>query len=112
MKLTESIKENPQDYFVYDLVDWFAATAYVVGDRCFHNGEGYKCIADNTDQEPGIAANWFDYWSLLSPQQVYVKPNRDVSSEYPSAKAFRKKVFSRGKQKPGPLGHDSLLGNF
>ncbi len=32
---------------------------------CFNNGETYACIADNTNKEPGVAADWEDYWVLV-----------------------------------------------
>jgi len=59
---------------------WVVTTDYQVDDAVTNGGETYVCIADHTasaTDEPGVGANWEDYWILID----YVES--DVFSYYP-----------------------------
>lgn len=53
---------------------WTTSTVYVTGDAVSNNGSSYVAIQNHTSgttTEPGVGANWEDYWMLLaSPQQT------------------------------------------
>ena len=59
---------------------WVISTDYQVDDAVTNGGETYVCIQNHTasaTDEPGVGANWEDYWILLT----YVET--DIFSYYP-----------------------------
>lgn len=45
---------------------WSSMTNYVADDAVSHNGASYICISGNVSTEPGVAAGWDQYWSVLA----------------------------------------------
>lgn len=46
--------------------EWDSGTAYVENDAVSHNGSSYVAVQGSTNVEPGVDANWEDYWMLLA----------------------------------------------
>jgi hypothetical protein len=44
----------------------YSLVANTSHDRVTHGGSAYYCIATNTDKEPGVHADWEDYWVLTT----------------------------------------------
>lgn len=56
---------------------WVVTTVYAVGDLVSNGGTNYYCYAAHTaaaGDEPGVGANWADYWHALE-DDVYEIPN-------------------------------------
>jgi hypothetical protein len=53
--------------------EWQPATGYSEGESVSNNGSSYVAVQDHTsdtdDDEPGVGANWEDYWQLISAAQ-------------------------------------------
>lgn len=48
---------------------WVTSTVYTVGQAVSHNGSSYVVIQNHTSgslSEPGVGADWEDYWMLLA----------------------------------------------
>lgn len=54
---------------------WLIATAYTAGLAVTNGGDTYYCYADHTaaaGNEPGVGANWQDFWTLLPDGQIEI----------------------------------------
>lgn len=54
---------------------WATSTAYVPGNHVANGGANYYCYAGHTSSatdEPGVGANWADYWHLLTSDIVEI----------------------------------------
>ncbi len=49
---------------------WSGATSYVATNAVSHNNYNWICIANNTNKEPGVDANWPTYWRQRGPYFV------------------------------------------
>jgi hypothetical protein len=61
---------------------WTTATSYSVSDAVSHNGSSYAARQAHTSgasTEPGVGANWQDYWMLLAEGAPLPIPAADVS---------------------------------
>lgn len=41
---------------------WSSSVSYVLLNTVTHNGGSFMCISDNSNKEPGVAADWATYW--------------------------------------------------
>lgn len=72
---TVTVRLHGQDAFDARYPVWDSGTAYVgtgtltasstLANTVQHNNVVYKCIADNTNKEPGVAVDWETYWVQL-----------------------------------------------
>lgn len=56
---------------------WVTSTGYSARDLVSNGGERYYCIADHTSSasdEPGVGANWQDYWWQMPTGTDYAMP--------------------------------------
>lgn len=54
---------------------WATSTAYTAGDHVANGGSNYYCHTGHTSgatDEPGVGANWADYWHLLTSDIVEI----------------------------------------
>jgi len=60
-----------------EAVDWQAGTTYYPGDIKVNDGEYYTCYVENIDVEPGVHADWQDYWlvGVYHPDRVPQHPS-------------------------------------
>ena len=72
---------------VQDVASWALSTSYSIGDYVWHNSVRYVCkLAHTSDaaKEPGVGANWKNYWNLDWTLEAEVTANLEhgTSREY------------------------------
>jgi len=79
------IKDGGQILLPSTPAGWVTATAYTQGDHSANGGTNYYCHAAHTSSatdEPGVGANWADYWHALEGSIV------EIPTDYLEAELF------------------------